>query len=96
MAFDGCGRIVAAGYDDGDAAQKPPFDAGRWAVRVYAPDGALVRELPGSALGVAAGGAYGLALGPGGTVTAAGFEQTGIPGQTRWAFRALDLPPCAR
>ncbi|MEK7476833.1 MAG: hypothetical protein AAB152_14520 [Candidatus Coatesbacteria bacterium] len=92
--FDRCGRVVVAGYEDGDTAQKSPWDAGRWMIRTYDAAGTVLRELHDQALGTRPGGPYGLAFLKDGRVAVAGFEQTPEVGKTAWSVRLLDAPPC--
>lgn len=94
VVFDACGRVVAAGYEDGDTRQKPPFDAGHWMVRTYEANGDVAEERDLIALAVGPGGAYALAPVPGGALVVAGYEQEAEPGRTRWTVRRLDPPRC--
>jgi uncharacterized delta-60 repeat protein len=95
IAFDACGNVIVAGYENGDASQNPPYDAGEWAVHVYGPDGTLVRHLHGSETETAPGSAFGATLVPDG-VLIAGFEQTNVVGQTHWLHKKITLPDCAK
>jgi hypothetical protein len=96
VAFDRCGNLIVAGYEDGDTAQKSPWDAGRWMVRTYAADGTLLKEMHDQILGTRPGGAYGLALLKGNRIAVAGFEQTPEVGKTTWSVRIVDGPPCGK
>jgi len=96
VAFDSCGNLVVAGYEDGDTAQKSPWDAGRWMVRFYDQAGTVLKALHDQALGARPGGAYGLAFLNDGRVAVAGFEQTPEVGQTAWSVRVVDGPPCTK
>jgi hypothetical protein len=92
--FDRCSNLVVAGYEDGDTAQKSPWDAGRWMVRTYDAAGAVLKAMHDQALGTRPGGPYGLAMLKDGRVAVAGFEQTPEVGQTAWSVRVIDGPPC--
>ena len=94
VTFDGCGRVIVAGYENGDASQNPPYDAGEWAVHVYTPDGELIRHMHRAEMETMPGSAFGAALVPDG-VLIAGFEQTSVIGQTRWIHKKVKLPDCA-
>lgn len=98
VAFDACGRVLIAGYEDGDASLKAPYDAGRWFIRVFGRDGEAGEVLDDARLGTAGGGAFGLALnGP--DAVAAGFEKAPEEGRTKWVIRRLPglgcVPPSA-
>lgn len=88
VAFDGCGRVFVAGYDDGDAALKAPYDAGRWTIRVFDRSGGPVGMLDDAQLGTAGGGAFGLAV-EGTTVAAVGFEKAAEEGKTKWVIKRM-------
>lgn len=95
-AFDRCGNLMVAGYEDGDTAQKSPWDAGRWMVRYYDGAGVVLKELHDQILGTRPGGAYGVAMLKDGRLAVAGFEQTPEVGKTAWSVRLVDGPPCPR
>lgn len=86
VRFDECGRIVVAGYEDGDTQEKPPWDAGRWMVRAYDQKGDMVAQLYDEILGTKPGGAYALAQVDHGTVVV-GFEKGEKVGETIWSVR---------
>ncbi len=94
VAFDGCGRVFAAGYDDGDASLKAPYDAGRWTIRVFDGTGGPVGMLDDAQLGTAGGGAFGLVV-DGTDAVAVGFEKAAEEGRTRWVVKRLPGLGCA-
>jgi hypothetical protein len=87
--FDKRGRLVVAGYEDGDASQAPPYDAGEWMVCLYGRDGQELRKFGAAELGTKPGSAFALAVRDS-EVLVAGFEQMDDVGKTRWFSRKLD------
>ncbi len=86
VRFDECGRVIVAGYEDGDTQEKPPWDAGRWMVRAYDEKGEMVAQLYDELLQTKAGGAYALARIANATVVV-GFEKGEKLGETVWSVR---------
>ena len=89
VAFDRKGRLIVAGYEDGDASQAPPYDAGEWAAYLYGKDGKVMKKLGAAELGTKPGSAFALAF-RGQEVLVAGFEQLDDVGKTRWLSRKLE------
>jgi hypothetical protein len=88
-AFDSKGRLVVAGYEDGDASQASPYDAGDWAVRLYSAEGKELKKLGPGELKTAPGAAFALVL-RGSEVLLAGFEQGEDIGNTRWLCKKAE------
>src|SRR5207247_10996257 len=88
VSVDGCGRVLVAGYEDGDASLKAPYDAGRWFVRLFGRDGEPGKVLDDASLGTAGGGAFGLCV-SGADVVAVGFEKAAEEGKTKWVVKRL-------
>lgn len=93
VRFDECGRVIVAGYEDGDTQEKPPWDAGRWMVRAYDERGEMVAQLYDEILQTKAGGAYALAKIANGTVVV-GFEKGEKLGETIWSVRKPEALVC--